>query len=51
MRAFDQTVRATDALILENVGNYRLESKLAEGGMGVVYKATQLGLDRTVARR
>jgi serine/threonine-protein kinase len=33
----------------ETIAGYRLESVLGSGGMGVVYEATQLSLERTVA--
>jgi hypothetical protein len=39
-------VRAQVGLVL---GDYRLEKRLARGGMSEVYLATQLSLDRTVA--
>jgi eukaryotic-like serine/threonine-protein kinase len=42
--------RVTDALVGRVVdGRYRVESRLARGGMATVYEATDLRLDRTVA--
>jgi serine/threonine-protein kinase len=39
----------SDALIATEFAGYRVDSRVGRGGMGVVYKATDLSLDRTVA--
>lgn len=39
----------TDEILPRKFGNYRLEEKIGEGGMGVVYRATQTDLQRQVA--
>jgi serine/threonine protein kinase/streptogramin lyase len=38
-----------DLALGEEVAGYRIDARLARGGMGVVYRATHLGLDRPVA--
>jgi hypothetical protein len=38
-----------DAIVGTDVAKYRVEALLGRGGMGVVYRARQLSLDRLVA--
>jgi serine/threonine-protein kinase len=39
----------SDALIGKEFAGYRVEARLGRGGMGVVYRATDLSLDRAIA--
>ena len=41
--------RAADPRIGTDLGSYRIEAVIGRGGMGVVYRAEQLGLARKVA--
>jgi DNA-binding beta-propeller fold protein YncE/predicted Ser/Thr protein kinase len=38
-----------DLALGDEVAGYRIDARIARGGMGVVYRATHLGLDRAVA--
>jgi len=43
------SVNETDALVGAEFAGYRIEERIGSGGMGTVYRATQLSLKRSVA--
>ena len=42
-------IEATDPLIGQELGKYRIEALLGQGGMGAVYRGVDVNLGRTVA--
>ncbi len=42
-------VEGPDPLLGKTLGGYRIQDRIASGGMGVVYRAQQLSLDRVVS--